>query len=450
MGQGAGVGDTPGSARKRLRIYVFSEHYNQKAGRTFRSDSAPTVPPSWALRIHGRLVDPDSTHPGGGGDPEPPDTAHVPRHHFSWYLKRIDVELTPSDPVHAKESGMTRLIVWDKMRSDRESRDSFDVKRVGVAPMNATVKIHVDHQPELWQVEAELESLLGLPTGEGGITGLYSMAYVVQRLWHYATQKGLKVPEEQQRTGDVGEIEQSEPKIRLDGPLRSALGLKESMEPTVLDAGTLQEALKILLKPPSPVVITYTIDPTSGVARGDVCCVDAHVEVPLGLEGAEIPTALSADLAQLDQEIEQLDQSLAVVVARYREHRRRHDILAGFASDPVGVIREIIMAHGKELRFAPGKEGESAEISRPGEVYGDAWTADAVMKYLARKSSAAGATAAAVQPNALAVQMLQQQYQAASLVMQAQFAAAAAAAQQAGAGTANGAQPGAQAAAPPQ
>lgn len=57
------------------------------------------------------------------------------------------------------------------------------------------------------------------------------------------------------------------------------------------------------------------------------------------------------------------------------------------SGDPVGCVRETVMAQGKELRIAAGKEYEAVEVMRSADLDGDTWTQDAILKYLSKKNA---------------------------------------------------------------
>ena len=404
--EGRAVGDTPGCARKRLRIYIFSRHYNQASSASARahasasaSASAPAPePPSWALFINGRVLDPDACHPGGGGDPEPPEDARTSRHRFTYYLKRVHVVLdTEEGPfvepssISTKESEVAKrttkgnTVVWEKTRMDHEAKNSFEIRRIGATPVMATITLELDHQPELFRVPAALESLLGLPTGENGAPGLYTSTTIASKVWAYARSHGLVT---NSRSG---------PTMAPDEQLLLALQMKEEAlkeiveKGATLDAEEIQTAIVEALTLPQPLVLRHVIA-VDGPSTSPITVLDLHLEVPMEFEkGTKEIAALATANKQLDTELEQLNHLLYACSSRYKEHKRRHTMLTAFSQNPVETIQQLVIAQARELRSAAGKDVEALQVMKSADVYGDKWTQDAILKYLSGKEGGQGA-----------------------------------------------------------
>lgn len=376
MVEGRAVGDTPGSARKRLRIYIFSRHHNQPSENLPPQDpSVPADPPSWSLHINGRILDPDACHPGGGGDPEPPEAAHVARHRFTYYLKRLEVRLDGRDgPLRGSP------IVWQKASMDHEWRNSFEILRMGDEPVEATIILEMDYQPELCAVPATLESLVGLQAGEDGAPGVYSRTYIASKILAYARTQGLVL-----NTIDG-------PVVKPTEVLLSAFNVpKDEISATIaarmpLTAQKIQDMVNGIVSPPQPLVLRHTIA-VDGPITSPISCLDIHLEIPFVFEDSKGFASVVADADAMEKELEQLDHALATCYHWFKEHKRRHIMFSAFSDDPVGCIREIVAAQGRELRVAAGKESEAAEVMKAVDMYGDRWTQDAILKYLAKKAA---------------------------------------------------------------
>jgi SWI/SNF-related matrix-associated actin-dependent regulator of chromatin subfamily D len=437
--EGRAVGDTPGSARKRLRIYIFSKHYNQKdplAPQTEpvypnyaslsrevpggRLDTDVKEPPSWSLHINGRVLDPDACHPGGGGDPEPPEDARITRHRFTYYLKRLEVRLDGEDgPLP------NGVVVWQKHKMDHEARNAFEIKRQGSKPVKATITLEMDYQPEFYTVPAALETLIGLQTGEGGVPGIYIISHIASKIWSYCRTHGLV-----RNTLDGPVLAPNEALLNaLTNTSTTSNGGDAALnsETSTFDAEQMQALIKKVLGKPHPLIIQHDIA-VDGHDFSTITCLDLHLEVPLEFAGAkEFEPVVSASDA-LDKQLEQLDNSLAACWHRFKEHKRRRTFLTAFSEDPVGCIREIVMAQGKELRIAAGKEYEAIEVMRSADLYGDKWTQDAILKYISKKQAGLVGGGA---PQLLATAATQAQVQAQTqAAMAAQFQMAQAQARQ--------------------
>ncbi|KFM22621.1 SWI/SNF complex component SNF12-like protein [Auxenochlorella protothecoides] len=153
-----GTAQAAGTLRKKLRVYVFTEHAHQGA------EPGPD-PPSWALHIQAHGAE----------------------------LVQLDPEQYP---------GSSGTIVWERARHDLEERESFIVRRAGRLPARATVSLELDHNPQLYLPSPALASLLGLQ-------GLHSLPFVLQMLWGYIKQHNLF------------ESSPAAPLIRCDAALRA-------------------------------------------------------------------------------------------------------------------------------------------------------------------------------------------------------------------------------------
>ena len=378
MVEGRAVGDTPGTARKRVRIYLFSKHKNQPSENLPpRDPSIPAEfePPSWSLHINGRIIDPDACHPGGGGDPEPPEDAHVARHRFTYYVKRLEVRLDGKDgPLPGTP------IVWEKANLDHEHRNCFEILRSGDKPIEATISLEMDHQPDLYAVPATVESLIGLQTGEDGAPGIYTSNYITSKLWAYARVQGLVL-----NTVDGPVIKPTEALLSaFNVPKEESMALISSRIP--MNSTKVQEIVRNVLSPPQPLVLRHTIS-VDGPMHSPMTVLDVHLESPFRFQDSKGFGAVVSAGEAMDKELEQLDHALATCFHWFKEHKRRYTLLSAFSEDPVGCIREIVSAQGRELRVAAGKESEAAEVMKAMDMYGDRWTQEAILKYLAKKAS---------------------------------------------------------------
>ncbi|EFN57724.1 hypothetical protein CHLNCDRAFT_57254 [Chlorella variabilis] len=400
-----GTAQAAGSARRKLRVYIRSEHLHQQNA----ADAAEA--PSWVLTISGRLIGKDkaadaAAEEGGHG--------HHHKHAFTHYVRRLAVQLDPG--LYPGESGR---LVWDKALHDREQRDSIQLRRLGSRPCEATITLELDHQPVQYRLSSALAGALAL-------RGLHSMPFVMQMLWGYIKAKQLYEP------SDKGSV-----CVRCDERLRPLFGTDS------VELGKMAEALKQHLTLPEPVKLQYTIKP-DGSAAPHPDCYDFEVEVPLSTELP--PYALKAGAGR---EVEGLDLALDGVLTRLAEHRRRRTYLLAFAQNPADFVQALVAAQGRELRLAASKEGEAYELMATGDVFRERWVDDCVMNHLARKQQhavAQQAAALAEQQHAVLTSQHQQAAALAAAAVQQQAAAAALAAQQQAASAATGGAAGAPAA----
>jgi SWI/SNF-related matrix-associated actin-dependent regulator of chromatin subfamily D len=205
-------------------------------------------------------------------------------------------------------------VQWDKARHEREQREAITMSRLGSAPVEATIKIELDHQPSQWRLSHALAGALGLK-------GHHSVPFVMQMLWGYIKAKQLYEP------SDKGSVS-----IRCDGPLRDVF------QADTVELSRMSDALKPHLSPAEPITLRYTIHP-DGPPSAHPDCYDFEVEVPLSTELP--PYALKAVALK---EAEQHDAALASILTRLAEHRRRRTLLLAFAQSPVDFIHAMAAA----------------------------------------------------------------------------------------------------------
>ena len=168
-----------GAARKRLRVYIFSQHMDQDCG---DSKGSELKVPRWVLMIHGRVIEStDDSHPGGGGSSV--QNMHAAKLHFSQCLKQMRIEF---DSEH--EDG---FISWEKHRHDREPKDCFQIVRPGSSSVVANITLEIDHASPVYEVPEKMEELLNLPKGIG--KGAYSIPFLMGQIWMYAKNHDLLV-----------------------------------------------------------------------------------------------------------------------------------------------------------------------------------------------------------------------------------------------------------------
>ncbi|GAB4817018.1 hypothetical protein N2152v2_004064 [Parachlorella kessleri] len=361
-----GTPQAGGAVRKKLRVYLFNEHAHQDPAAQQQQQGggaaapaapsgapAPPEPPSWALHIQGRLVD--------AGEPPAANAAsapHQPRHPFTHYIRRLQVQLDPQ-----QYPGPEGRVLWEKSRHDREHRDSFEIRRRGSQPCQATILLELDYQPQQYSVSPPLSSLLGL-------SGLHSLPFIMQLLWGYIKKHGLY------QSGQEGAPPLL---VRCDEKMRAAFGGAEAIPLTEI-----QDAVRRACKPPEAATIQYQIR-VDGPSPTHPDCYDFDFEVPLG---HELPPF--AAKTAVDAELAKVDQALGSILVKLHEHKRRRTFLMAFAQNPVDVINALIASQARELRLAASRDGESLEVLAAGDVFREKWVEDAVMRYLQRRMGATG------------------------------------------------------------
>lgn len=287
----------------------------------------------------------------------PPSAAHKsagpPRHRFTHYIRKLQVQLDPS-----QYPGPEGVVRWEKSRHDREHRDSFEVRRMGRGPLEVTISLDLDYQPQQYSVSPPLSTLLGL-------TGLHSMPYIMEQMWAYVKQHGLY------------QVKQIPMTIRCDEKMREAFGGVE-----FVPLNELQDTVRRCCQLPSPATFKFEIR-TDGPSPSHPDCYDFDFEVPFS---HDLPHF--AIKPEVEEGIRQAELGLATILLDLQEHKRRHAFFLGFAHNPVDFINALIATQARELRIASSRDGESLEVLASGEVFKEKWAEDAVMRYLHRRMAA--------------------------------------------------------------
>lgn len=78
-------------------------------------------PPSWALIIQGKLIEPQA--PSLAGQLNAPPVYQPPSHPFTHYIRRLTAKLDPEQYGDGEEQ-----VVWHKSQHTRNHRDSFEIR----------------------------------------------------------------------------------------------------------------------------------------------------------------------------------------------------------------------------------------------------------------------------------------------------------------------------------
>lgn len=338
----------PEHVKKKLRIYIYNTCSNQLSDPTQKS----AEPPSWALLIHGRILEPApaALTPAGSTAQSSQQTAKH-GHPLSYYIRKLEVKfdspLTPNP------------VVWERKKHQGPHKDSFEIRRKGNKAVNATIDITLDWQPSRYQLPKSLRDLLGLQ--------YETRARVLHLLWVYIKSHNLMNPSQPQMVG-------------LDDTLQGVFGESQ------IKLSSVSERLNKLLEPMPPITLQYTIR-VDGASPTHPDCYDIEFEVP-GATPANERLSNFLDKYSKDREIEGLDLKISTAIRKINEHRRRRAFYLGFSHSPVDFISALIASQVRDLRIAKNATGRDFELERRTEVFKEKWVEDAVMKYLHRKMSA--------------------------------------------------------------
>uniref|UniRef100_A0A1D1Y2S5 SWI/SNF complex component SNF12 n=1 Tax=Anthurium amnicola TaxID=1678845 RepID=A0A1D1Y2S5_9ARAE len=330
----------PSCIQKTLRIYVFNTFANQT--RTI-PEPKNAEPPSWSLKIIGRIledgVDPD---PSGG---LPKLNPIYPK--FSSFFKRVTITLDPN--LYPENP----TIVWENSRSSAP-QEGFEIKRKGDKEFTASIRLEINHTPEKFKLSPALMEVLGIEVD--------TRARVVSGIWHYVKARKLQNP--------------SDPSFfACDPPLKKVFGEDK------IKFALVSQKISQHLSPPQPIHLEHKIRLSGNGAIGNACY-DVLVDVPFPLQ-----KEMSAFLANTEKhkEIEACDEVICASIKKIHEHRRRRAFFLGFSQSPVEFINALIASQSRDLKLVAGEASRNAEKERRSDFYNQPWVEDAVIRYLNRK-----------------------------------------------------------------
>ncbi|XP_043704337.1 SWI/SNF complex component SNF12 homolog [Telopea speciosissima] len=333
----------PPCIQKTLRIYVFNTFANQT--RTI-PDKQNSEPPSWSLKIVGRILE-------EGVDPDPSGVSQKPNSSYpklSSFFKRITINLDPS--LYPENP----TIIWESARSPAP-HEGFEVRRKGDKEFSVNIRLEMNYVPEKFKLSPALMELLGIE--------VETRPRVIAAIWHYVKARKLQNP--------------NDPSLfACDPALRKVFG-EEKMKFAMVSLKISQH-----LSPPQPIHLEHTIR-LSGPSPAGNACYDVLVDVPFPLQ-----KEMSAFLANIEKhkEIETCDEAICAAIKKIHEHRRRRAFFLGFSQSPVEFVNALIASQSRDLKLVAGEASRNAEKERRSDFYNQSWVEDAVIRYLNRKPAA--------------------------------------------------------------
>ncbi|KAJ2548426.1 SWI/SNF and RSC complex subunit Ssr3 [Coemansia sp. RSA 1933] len=366
-----------------LRIFVSNLAANQTgvAGGNDDTDAegkgpgaklASAEPPSWTLRIEGRLVD----LPGTTLKTRPP------AHKFSEFVNSMVVELE-RDP----ELYTDNVVQWRRAAAEGDV-DGFEIKRRGDEDVRAKIVLDIRTATDRFKVNSPvLRELLD-------IRGPISKASFIMKLWQYIKLNGLQDSEDPDQ-------------IRCDAGLRQAFGH------AVVSFTAIPQMLHAFLTRPDPLVIEYTVRVHEGDFHLGQYAFDVEVEVE---EVARQGYGPLANVLTRQRELALIQSQLTQNMQEIYSARSKRDFLRSFADDPVAFTHrwidnqtkdlEVILGdrrHGLEAALSAimAADGTSQEMTserkqalehetskwlKESALYDEPWAEEAVFHYLSVKT----------------------------------------------------------------
>ncbi|XP_076913399.1 SWI/SNF complex component SNF12 homolog [Bidens hawaiensis] len=330
----------PPSIQKTLRIYVFNTFANQ----TNTVSKMPNAePPSWTMKIIGRILEEGMDPDQAGLMPQP--NPMYPK--FSSFFKRVTIALDQ------KLYPDSHMIVWDGSRAPTP-HEGFEVKRKGDKEFSVNIWLEMSYLPEKFKLSSQLMEVLGVEVG--------TRARIISAIWQYVKARKL------QNADDPSYF-------NCDPPLLEVFG-EEKVKFCMLS-----QKISTHLSPPQPIHLEHKIK-LSGNSPAGNACYDVVVDVPLIVQ-KDLNALLSNN--EKIKEIEGCDEAICTTIRKINEHRKRRAFFLGFSESPVEFIDALIESQGKDLKTLAGEASRNAEKESQADFYNQPWIEDAVIRYLNRR-----------------------------------------------------------------
>ena len=319
---------SPPRVQKTLRIYVFNTFTNQIQT---SPDSTNAEPPSWSLKMIGRILE-DGRDPVVAGMMQRPSSSY-PK--FSAFFKKITIYL---DQNLYPDS---HVILWESARSPA-LHEGFEVKRKGDKEFNAIIRLEMNYAPEKFKLSPALTEILGIE--------VETRPRIIAAIWHYVKAKKLQSP--------------NDPSFfTCDPPLQKVFG-EEKMKFAMVT-----QKISVHLTPPQPIHLEHKIKLSGNSPAGNTCY-DVLVDVPFQLE-----KEMSAFLSNIERhkEIDACDELICASIKKIHEHRRRRAFFLGFSQSPAEFINALIASQSKDLKLVAGDASRNAEKERRSDFYNQPW-----------------------------------------------------------------------------
>ena len=328
---------SPPPVQRVLRMYIFNTYANQ----TQNPNPSPfqqhyADPPSWTLRIMGRVLEPDEKEADGSSSMKA--NPSLPK--FSSFFKRITVQLDPS--LYPEN----HTIVWDSARVSNHV-EGFEIKRRGDREFVVNIRLEMDYSPERFKLSGPLAELLGIEVD--------TRPHIIAALWQYIKTKKLQNPADPSM-------------INCDGPLQKVLGEER------IKFASISARLHLHLTAPQPIHLEHRIRLSGPLPAGN-SCYDVSVNIP-----APLLKEMSNFLTNIEKhrDIDSYDDMIANAIRKINEHRRRRAYFLGFSHSPVDFINGLIASQSRDLKMVIGQNSRNSEKERRSDFYNQPWYASSL------------------------------------------------------------------------
>ncbi|KAL1920286.1 uncharacterized protein VTP21DRAFT_1432 [Calcarisporiella thermophila] len=336
---------SPPKMKRTLRVFISNLASDQPSQRGENEDDEGDVdatvnPPSWTLRIEGRLLEPSSSS----------SKNRPPSKKFSSFFRSIVVELE-RDPTLYPEGN---LVEWVKTPTSQEV-DGFEIKRKGDANVKARIMLHLDYSPAKFKLSPELADLLGVRVD--------TKPQVLLNLWQYV--KNNKLQDSQDKRI-----------INNNERLRKIFLMDRMM------FSQLPDLINRHLLPPDPIVLDYLIRVDKDYHLSRHAC-DIEVELDDALR-QKMAAVISTTPSQ--KEIQTLHDQITRLLHSIAQTKMKRDFLVQFAKQPAEFVRRWCESQSRDLQVILGESQVGLEESRRSEFYRQEWVKEAVFHYMHSKT----------------------------------------------------------------
>ncbi|KAI9494431.1 hypothetical protein BDB00DRAFT_819141 [Zychaea mexicana] len=332
----------PTKVKRTLRIFVSNTSSDQAPTQQNTEDENYDFnsgnPPSWTLKIEGRLLDP----------PIPTKKAQ-PVQKFTSFFRSICIELD-RDPKLYPEGN---TVEWHKQPNSPE-HDGVEVSRRGDVNVKARIILDPEYMPQKFKLDAPLSELLDMK--------LETKPQIVMGIWNYIKHHKLQDAEDKRV-------------IHCDARMQELFNAPQ------LHFSHIPELINSHLARPDPIVINYTIRVDKEFHQSSQAF-DVDVELDSVVRQKMMNLVSST---QLQKEIMGLDDKIVQCVQSINNSKIKRDFLMQFAQNPVEFINKWIASQARDLEVILGESKINLEEMRQTDFYKQPWVKEAVFHYLTAK-----------------------------------------------------------------
>ncbi|KAK3949409.1 SWI-SNF complex subunit [Pseudoneurospora amorphoporcata] len=363
---------------KTLRVWITNtveDQYWQNNNFNVDSFDFPSnLESTYRVKIEGRLLDDeDETTKDDEEDGDKMDTSEdntnntatksgakpVPakpgqRYRFSHFFKALTVDFDqptasgrlPVDTVEWKKP--ERIPAGSNLPASADF-DELTFKRHGDENVNITINLYRHEDPERYELSLELSDVLDMSeaTRQEAVAGLFE--YI----------KLFKLQEDDEKRN-----------FRCDELLQQLIGRESGHIPQLNDYVTPH------LKPLPPIKLPYTIrvdqefHSAPDAPKPTIYDIRVSVDDPLRSKHP-VPFIHDPSYAQTLREIQQLDESLAVLIQAICDSKAKHTFMTSMEADPVGFVKKWLSSQKRDLEVIMGEATRAGAAAE--DPVGDEW-----------------------------------------------------------------------------